>query len=226
MQRCNLFNQSHKGLKALLYETGLSLQHTDFWNVDDAGKVIVRLREVITLFGRHSYGEDCFVLSAIKKYEPSVADAFERDQARGRELAELLSGTLTAYETAAIITGKAWVAEKVGKAYNRFLLFHIDLMEKEEDLLNPILWRYYTDEELSGMRKMMLSHLPAPLHVKMNGWMLKGMHVGEIVGWLKKVEQSNGEFIYEALLNSAEIALSWQRFDMVIKGLDEQVAAA
>ncbi len=226
MQRCNLFNHSHKGLKALLYDTGLSLQHTDFWNVEEAGKIILRLREIISLFGKHAYGEDSFVLSEVKKYEPSVGDAFAQYHEEGMALGESLSGAVTAYETAAVITGKAWVAEKIIKLYNRFIVFHIDLMEKEEELLNPILWRYYNDQELSDMKKRVLAYLPAPLHVKMNNWMLKGMNIGEIVGWLRNVEESNGGFIYEALLNSAEIALPWQRFDMVIKGLEEQVIAA
>ncbi|MCG2616876.1 hypothetical protein LZZ85_21445 [Terrimonas sp. NA20] len=226
MQRFNLFIHSHKGLKALLYDTGMSLLHTDFWNVEDSGRIILRMREIISLFGKHAYGEDCFVLAAVKKYEPSVGDAFEQDHAYGRELAEELSAILTAYEAAAVITDKVWVAEKINMAYNRFLVFHIEVMEKEEEVLMPILWRYYNDQELLNMKKQVLSKLPAPLHVKMNNWMLKGMNIGEIVGWLKNVERSNGEFIYEALLNSAEIALSWQRFDMVIKGLDEQIAAA
>jgi hypothetical protein len=226
MQRCNLFIHSHKGLRALLYDTAMSLLHTDLWNVDETGKIILRMREVISLFGKHTYGEDCFVLSAVKQYEPSVADAFEQDHVRGRELAEELSAILTAYETASVITDKVWVAEKISIAYNGLLIFHIDMMSKEEQVLMPILWRYYNDQDLLGIRKQILSHLPAPLQVKMNNWMLKGMNIAEIVGWLKNVEQSNGEFIYEALLNSAEISLSWQRFDLVIKGLDEQIAAA
>ncbi|MET0463142.1 MAG: hypothetical protein ABW007_08305 [Chitinophagaceae bacterium] len=226
MQRCNLFTHSHKGLRALLYDTGMELLHTDLWNVEDTGKMIIRMREIISLFGKHSYGEHCIVLSAVKNYEPSLADAFEQDHARGRELAEELSAVLTAYETASVITDKAWFAERITKAYNRLLVFHIDVMGKEEEVLMPILWRYYNDRELLNMKKQVLSHLPAPFQVKMNNWMLKGMNIGEIVGWLKHVEESSGEFIYEALLNSAEISLSWQRFDMVIKGLEEHIAAA
>ena len=36
MKRYNIFNQVHKGLRALLYETIIKLQQTDFTDTEDA----------------------------------------------------------------------------------------------------------------------------------------------------------------------------------------------
>ncbi|MEI9911533.1 MAG: hypothetical protein WDO71_18900 [Bacteroidota bacterium] len=78
MQRYNIFLQVHKGLKALLYDTALKVQHTDFWNVEEAEDTIERINEVVSLFEKHAHSEDTYVFSVVEKYEPSVADALNR----------------------------------------------------------------------------------------------------------------------------------------------------
>ena len=50
MNRYNIFYQVHKGLRAMLYETALLLQHTDFTNFDEAEQAIEQLQTVVELF--------------------------------------------------------------------------------------------------------------------------------------------------------------------------------
>jgi hypothetical protein len=148
MQRYNLFYQAHKELRVLLYETGLQLQHTDFWNVDQAETMLRRITEMVALFEEHAHGEDEFVFTIIGNYEPSVEDAFRQEHVKKRLLSQMLGECVSMYGAAAIITEKAQVGKLLQGAYMKFMVFNLEHMGREEEILNPILWRYLTDEEL------------------------------------------------------------------------------
>jgi hypothetical protein len=65
MQRYNGFNLIHKGLRALLYHTGLQLQQTDFTVEDETEAAVNRVKEAIMLFEGHAHKEDNLILPAI-----------------------------------------------------------------------------------------------------------------------------------------------------------------
>jgi|SRR6218665_941042 len=226
MQRYNMFNQVHKGLRALLYDTAMQVQHTDFWNADEAADALRCIREVVSLFDKHAHAEDRYVFPAVKQYEPSVADLFEQEHIEDHQLGEELLGAGSAYEAAVVITDKALIAPRICRLYDRFVAFNLDHMTKEEEVLNPILWRYYSDEELFGITREIVSQVPAQVMAKMNKWMLRGLHTGEIIGWLKNTEANAPEFVYHSLLATAENELPDHRFSQVVKGLSEVVANA
>lgn len=226
MQQYNMFNQIHKGLRALLYDTAMQVQHTDFWNVDDAAVVIARIREVVFLFDKHAHSEDNFVFPAIEKYEPSVADLFEQEHVKDHQLGEALAGALAAYEAAPTLNEKVAAAPFISQSFIRFLVFNLEHMAREEEVLNKILWRYYSTEELVGITKEIIAHIPPHVLAKMNSWMLRGLNVPEITSWLNQVQATAPEFIYRALLEAAEEVLSEQRFRLVAKGLNKETVAA
>lgn len=221
-----MFNQVHKGLRVLLYDTATQVQHTDFWNVEEAAETISRIREVIFLFDKHAHSEDNFVFPAIKMYEPSVADAFEQEHVKDHELGEALAAALATYEAAPVITEKAALAPLIAQSFTRFMVFNLEHMAQEEDLLNKILWRYYSDNELTGITRQIVAQIPPPVIAQFNKWMLRGLNVPEITGWLKQVEATAPEFIYHALVDAAEKVLTEQRFNLVAKGLNKRTVAA
>lgn len=226
MQRYNMFNQVHKGLRALLYDTAMCVQHTDFWNVEEADGTLRRIREVVALFDKHAHAEDSWVFPAVKQYEPSVADLFGQEHIEDHQLGEELLGASNAYETAVVITGKAMIAPRICHLYSRFVAFNLEHMTKEEEVLNPILWRYYSDEELFEITRQIVSQVPVHVMATMNRWMLRGLNTGEIIGWMKNVEANAPEVVYHSLLAAAENELTENRFRQVVKGLSEAVANA
>lgn len=226
MQRYNIFNQVHKGLRALLYDTAMQIQQTDFWNAEEASGTLRRIRAMISLFDKHARCEERFIMAAVKNYEPSVADLFQQEHSRSRLLAEYLAGAVKAYEVAPVITGKSLIAPKITGGFNRFIAFSLEHLTKEEEVLNAILWRYYSDEELFNITKQMALSASPIIMAKLNKWMLHGLHTGEIIGWMKNVEAHAPEPVYQSLLATAEKELSEQKFRQMVKGLSETIAIA
>jgi len=221
MQRYNIFYQIHKGMKALLYETALQVQHTDFWNVDEADDAIETINEVIRLFEKHAHSEDELVFPAVEKYDPAMADAFEQEHVKDHLLGQLLANSIAGYEAAGVITDKAGAGKQVQSAFSKFMIFNLEHMAKEEEVINPILWRHYTDAELMAITHTIIARVPQDYLARFNKWMMRGLNNAEITGWLKGVEKNAPEPVFQSLFVIAEKELSERRFRQVLESMTE-----
>ncbi|MGZ8518493.1 MAG: hypothetical protein ACXWWD_14145, partial [Chitinophagaceae bacterium] len=79
MSRFNIFNQIHKALRAMLYDTSLALQQTHFADAEESETALEKVGMAVDVFDKHAAHEDNFILQAIQQYEPSLADAFEQE---------------------------------------------------------------------------------------------------------------------------------------------------
>ena len=173
------------------------------------------------MFDKHADAEDSFVFPAIEKYEPSVSDAFEQEHVQDHILGQLLSSSLALYSSAAVITDKAEAGRQVQSAYMKFMLFNLEHMAKEEEILNPILWRYYSDEELNAIVDEIGSRVQPEEMAKFSKWFIRGLNTPEITAWLKQVEKTAPDFVFKSLFNTAEQELPRKRFRDVVEGLTE-----
>lgn len=221
MQRYNMFHQIHMGLRALLYETALRLQHTDFWHLEEAEEAVARIEEVTRLFEKHAYSEDNHIFSAIEKYDPAIADAFEQEHVQDHALSEALLGTISLYKSAPVITEKIVAAKAIHAAYVKFMVFNLEHMAKEEEVLNPLLWRYYTDSELKAITHRIVAGIEPGQLGQFNVWMMRGLNNEEITGWLKEVEKNAPEQVFQELFTVAEKELPQRRFRQILESLTE-----
>lgn len=219
MQRLNIFNQIHKGLRALLYDTALSLQQTDFTSETESADAFNRIREVVMLFDEHAHKEDHFVFPSIADFEPAVIDIFSREHKKDLALSENLVQAIEAFgpvtdEAARIIAGI-----RLNTSFVAFMVFNLEHMAKEEDILNKILWQYYSDEDILKIQRKVLS-ATKPLHAEFyNKWMIRGINNTEAAHWLKSVERSAPDIVFQTLFDKAEKELPRSRFRKVVEHL-------
>jgi len=224
--RYNAFHQIHKGLRALLYETGIQVQHADFWNAEETDAVIERITEVVRLFEEHADKEDAFVFPAIEKYDPAIADAFEREHVKDHLLGKQLVDAIDTCKAAPVITEKAQAAIGIQRAFEKFMAFNLEHMAREEEILNRILWRHYTDEELLAITRQIVANVPPDSMERYNRWMMRGLNNAEISKWLKIVEKNAPDPVFQSLFSVAEKELTQKRFRLVLEGMTEGVMLA
>jgi len=223
--RINIFNQIHKGLRALLYESSLLLQQTDFLDDQEMQTAVTRITMVADLFDDHAHHEDKFILPAIQEHEPSIVDAFEREHAMNIKLTRALKNCLQALQMASPVV-RPEMANVLYKTFVQFMVFNLEHMSKEETILNKILWRYYSDGEILAIQKNILASLTPWSATNGSRWMMRGLNNPEIVGWLKSVEESAPEAAFQKLFAIAERELPERRFRHVLESLTEGVMLA
>jgi len=221
MPRVNIFNQIHKGLRAALYDAAISLQQTDFTIEAEAEEVFSKVKEVVMLFDEHAHREDKFILSAISQFEPSVVDAFEQEHITDRRLSGQLNTSIDAFAGFLKAEVRAAAGKRINVEFVAFLVFNLQHKAKEEDILNQLLWRYYTDAELLQIQQRIVQNTQ-PWHQDFySKWMLRGINNAEAATWLRAVERSAPEVVYKTLFTKAKRELPKSRYNKLVETLRE-----
>lgn len=215
MNRYNLFHKVHKGLRALLYDTGMLLQRTDFTMESEAQEAIGRVQFVVSLFEQFQQAEDAVVLPAMMGYEVSVTNSFEQEHEEvyilGRKLEKLLSD----FKTVSLPLEKVAVSNEIVATFEEYTLVQILHMAMEEQVVNRILWRYYTDAELQKLAWKIITDADAPLSTPYSKWILQGLNNNEIVRWLIEAKHTAKAVEFESLLRTAEAELHPRRWSLL-----------
>jgi DUF438 domain-containing protein len=219
--RYNTFYQIHKALRAMLYETAIELQRTDFDNEEESAEALTNIENVVNLFDKHAYHEDTLVFPAVEKYEPSIVDAFEQEHVRDHELGSKLRTLIAMFDSVESDDDKNQLGSAIRKSFVDFLAFNLEHMAKEEDIINNLLWRYYTDDEIRAIEYQIVSKQTPEATALVWKWMLRGLSNQEITGWLKVVEKNAPEVVFNSLFSMAEKELPNSRFRQVLEGLTE-----
>ena len=219
--RYNTFYQVHKALRAMLYETAIELQQTDFNNEDQAVSLLNNIASVIDPFYKHSYNEDHYVFAAVPEHEPSVIDSFAQEHVKDHALGGKLRTLINMYSSSEGEEERTQLGSAIRKAFVEFLSSNLDHMAKEEEIINNVLWRYYTDDQIRAIeRKIVASQTPESAAIVWK-WMLRGLSNNEISNWLKLVEKTAPGPVFNYLIAAAEGELPAFRFQKVSDRLTE-----
>jgi len=223
MKRYNVFYLIHKGLRAMLYDAALTLQQTDFSNGTEAANALAKVNDVLFAFDGHAHHEDGFIIPLVEVYEPETAAVFEREHVEDHRLANVLKNLLAIYDNVYFPEERTVCGSAIVKAFVEFLVFNLNHMAKEEEVLNIALWKHYTDEQLIAKHQQLLLVIPPEEIHAASKWMMRGINNADIIGWLKRVRQTAPDFIYKNLMDIAADEISELRFAIVQDALEEEV---
>jgi len=226
MQRYNTFNQIHKALRALLYDAALTLQQTDFIIKSECDTAVEKVVAILDIFEDHARHEDNHILPAIFSFEPAIVDVFEQEHDTDMELARALHLTIAELYRAVSVVDKQSLGKQLTNAFIQFMVFNLNHMAKEEEILNEILWRYYTDEENKKIEAVIRQNSPAAKQPFIVKWMLRGISNSEAVVWLKGLQQQLPAPVFDGILAIAEAELPASRFQQIAARLSLQTAVA
>jgi hypothetical protein len=209
--RYNSFNQVHKGLRALLYETALKIQQTDMAQAEAAEPVIRQIEEVLFLFESHAHGEDHYFNEPLEKTNPEVATLFEKEHVEDHRLANVLSSLIASYKQATTPQARAEKGKHLFYAFNEFIAFNLYHMNKEEIELNAALWERYSDTEIKSIEQTLVQNIPPQKMAQYAKWMIRGINDKELIHWLDEVRRFAPPPVFEMLIAIAEVELPQQR---------------
>jgi hemerythrin-like domain-containing protein len=224
MQRFNTFNMIHKALRALLYDTALTLQQTYFGNEEEAKTALRKVETVIAQFEQHAHHEDNFVLPMITAYEAELVEEFEKEHVEDHRIGEQLVHLVNIFRAAQGEEERLVAGSGVAKAFMDFMVFNLQHMAKEESVLNPVLWTYYSDEQLLQMNGRIVASIPATEKAVSSQWMMRGISNREAIQWLKAVKQQAPEHEFQMLWALADTELPVHRRMEVKEAVLEQEA--
>lgn len=219
--RFNPFGHIHKGLRALLYDTALQLQHTDFTVAEEIEAAVERVRLVNTLFEHHAGTEDSQVFPLIESLEPKLVVELEGQHQKDHALSKDLERCLFLFTETNSPQQNLWAGNELSQSFHAFLAFNVEHMRQEETLVNACLWRHFSDQELMKTVQEISSSIPPEQNKHFVYWMLKGMGTQEIIGWYNAVKLTAPPLVFQFFCDMAEAALPNNKWNDVQNALQE-----
>lgn len=224
--RFNPFGQVHKGLRTLLYDTALLLQHTDFSNEKEIYAAIDRVKLVARLFEHHAHIEDSQVFPMIGNTAPEIVADFEAQHQTDHELSQQLEKCIALFTETNTPEQNRYAGNELSQSFHAFLAFNVEHMRKEETIVNECLWRHYTDKDLQRKVQEIAASVPPGENQHFSYWMLKGMATQEIVDWFSTIKQTAPPPVYAFFCSLAGTALSQAEWKRVQEGMEQAALPA
>lgn len=218
--RYNTFNQIHKGLRALLYDTAMKLQQTDLSDSDKAIAAIEQVHETLFLFESHAHGEDYYFNEPLEKSMPEVAELFQKEHVEDHRLGNVISHLLESWAQAETNDARREAGKLLFYSFNEFIAFNLYHMNKEEIELNAALWDQYSDEEIRAIEQTLIQNIP---HAKMEAygkWMMRGLNDVEITKWLGEVKNFAPAPVFALLDRIAKDELPSSRYYAIQEAIE------
>ncbi|HEX5171175.1 MAG TPA: hemerythrin domain-containing protein [Cyclobacteriaceae bacterium] len=202
--RYNPFNLIHKGLRHLMYDTALKIQTADFATINGAASVITQLEQLLSYFEEHAHHEDTFVLPPVEKYNPELVADFESQHEEDHRLGHEIRLALASWKIAEGTVARLSAGKKIFFLFNEFIAFNLYHMNKEEQLINEVLWRHYTDIEIQGITQQIVQSIKPQILFEESRWMMKSINVREAVDWLVGVKVSAPTEVFAIYVKMAQ----------------------
>ncbi len=184
----------------MLFDTGMELQKTDFRSTSQRADVSSKLTEVLELISRHSFHEDRYIFPPIAAYHSKLMEELEKDHLYGEALNEQLLKLLEDLKAADHPHKWQTLGLQICRAFNRYLAFHLQHMEKEEEKVNQLLWEKFSDQEIADMKGAIVGpDLSSHLLVEVD-WILKSISESEADSWLQGIRGRVSETIFNAFV--------------------------
>ena len=226
MNRYNCFTLIHKALRACLYDTALLLQQTYFADVSEARPAIRRIESVVKLFGQHAHHEDEYILPYIASVDPQLVQSFENEHEKDEQLGNMLVNLIAIFKNTVSDEERLICGSALVKAFGDFLVFNLEHMAREEAQINPVLWKYYTDEELKELHARIGARLSPEEKGDTAPWIVRGINRVEAVRWLTLLKQTAPAPAFEAMLGLLEKELAPARAAVIRRELQPEEAFA
>lgn len=227
MRRFNIFTASHAALRSLLLDTSLLLQFTDFSDESKLQQTFEQLTELVLDCHRQAEEEYRFILPAIRLFSSKVPECFSSDHYGKHSPADKLLKRMSRIEQQRERYAQLKLTERLlSSSFRRFAEQVIVSIQMQEELLNPLLWAFYTDKELQLLQDRIESRQTISEWLSLCTWMVKDMSDDEVSRWLLTVQSTLPIPVYEQLVDRLSARLPILRWDKVQTGLTAEALVA
>lgn len=146
--RYNIYNQVHRPLKLAMLETSIELTKDGLSTTESRAKLVQNVSNVLSLFNQLVRYEYTYILPLVFDFEPSVWNTYTTEHQAAMNLGRKLEDQLSSLKRKRDEAAKASLLAAIRETYQTFMVFNLHHMSDEEEVLNEILWRYYSDNVL------------------------------------------------------------------------------
>lgn len=227
--RYNLYTNIHKGLRAFMADTLITVGQTDGHDAQQVEIANAAVRSLLMLCRAHLDHEDHFIHPVLEACAPhSSVRCAEEHFEHLREFNQLelhLEHALLLASVGAADAPQVWLGLYLH--LNQFVADNYLHMQKEEQENMAVLWRHHSDEQLMALSKQLVASItPEEMALSMR-WMLPNLNHRERVAMLGGLKAQAPALVFNERMVAVKAVLSQRDWDKLVNGLalSEQEAA-
>jgi hypothetical protein len=214
-QRYNIFKRTHKGLRSMLFEAGAKIQQTDFTRSKQANAAIEAIKQSTRSFLYHLSKEDKIIYHSVVLYAPYIVAMVEQTNLKDQVLAESIDKLIDQQREQDTKKDKIAFGHQLQAVFFEFTAAVLQHMNKEETVINEILWSNYSDRQLVGMEVEMMKQATTSDCSWYTGKIMKELSNREILMWVDIIKEHASPFMLKKLISTARIVLPIDRWQMI-----------
>jgi hypothetical protein len=222
--RFNAFSMIHKALRSMLYHNAMDLQQADFTNVEASLKVIGQTELIVELFDDHAGHEDTNVLPMLKGKNDALVDQFESEHVKDHKLGNAVREGIHQYKNAASGAERIAAGQKIFYAFNDFIAFNLEHMNREEIVLNETLWANYSDPEIMAVNQKIAASVPPEKAVVNFKWMMRACNDMELLNFVRMIRANAPAPVAAMVDQLAEQEIPAERWTVIKEQLEAMPA--
>lgn len=214
-QRYNIFKRTHKGLRGMLFDAGAKIQQTDFSKSKQANATIDSIKQSTRSFLYHLSKEDTIVFHSIVLHAPYIVAMMEQSNVKDESIARSIDKKIEEYNELNSKKEKILFGHQLQAMFFEFTAAVLQHMNKEETVINELLWSNYTDRQLIAMEVEMMKQATSSDCTWYTGKIMKELSNREILLWVDSIKDHASPFLLKKLISTARIALPIDRWQMI-----------
>jgi len=199
----------------MLFDAGAKIQQTDFTKNKQASAAIDVIQQSTRSFLYHLSKEDKIIYLSVVLYAPYIVAMIEQTNLKDQVLAESIDKIIDQYREQDTKKEKVAFGQKLQAVFFEFTAAVLQHMNKEETVINEILWSNYTDRQLIGMEVEMMKQATSSDCTWYTGKILKELSNREILMWVNLIKEHASPFMLKKLISTARIVLPIDRWQMI-----------
>lgn len=215
MPRISSFAAPHKGLRNVLAQFSFYLGCTDFANPQELQQLIQLGDDMFVLLKDHVHTENEHTLRHLEERLPGASDHDKQDHEELEGIQDALEQRMRAF------TGSE-TAEEIHRFYIDFSIFHSRYLEhiyEEEKVTEPLLQKYFTDDELVQHRMAIMQRISFPVMLLWMKYTVSAQPDADSLGMLKGCRSFMPAEAFSLLMEAIREQMSSVRYNRLADSL-------
>jgi hemerythrin-like domain-containing protein len=199
----------------MLFDAGARIQQTDFTKAKQADAAIEIVKQATRSFLYHLSKEDNLLYHSVVLYAPYIVAMIEQTNIKDEKLARSIDKIIEEYKDLTTKNEMISFGLQLQAAFFEFTAAVLQHMNKEETVINELLWSNYTDQQLVALEVEMLKQSTPEACTWYTGKILKELSNSEILIWVNGIAEHASSNIIEKLISTTQRVLPIDRWQMI-----------
>lgn len=202
-----VYDIPHKALRNALSRVSLLAGKTDYANAMEADSLFAAGNDLFELLSIHARDEDAVTLKELEQRCPGSSQHDTEAHERLHVLQDQLEHSLHAIRSA-LRGGRPAHAEGEAfyLAFSEFHALYLQHTAEEERVTQPLLWNYFSDEELMGHRKQIIQRNPPATLLTWFRYALPALNHKERAGLFQGFKKmASADLFHQAMLLAEDV---------------------